>query len=205
MRRIILVTPYASTEVLTKNYLDGEIVGMDEGINIALSSGCKLSLAISSFRKVSLEEILNYIPKDKVMKYVDEGNEKDLQKVVDFLFGQGVEEIVILDSLGNKLVHVHELLQVLKNGKGNIFLHDQYNYVSYFGEGTHVITKQGYDKFSIYGFPEADVSLEHVSKPIRNKHLSFTDSEGLENSILERVAVLKVIQGGVLLALSNND
>lgn len=205
MRRMILVTPKASGEILLKNYLDCEIVGMDEGISIALSAGVKLSLAVSSFKTVSLEEVLSFIPKEKIMKYKDDNYDDGLEKVISYLRSIGAEEIVILDSIGGKIEHIHNLFQLLKSGSGSIFVHDADNFLTYYGEGTHVISKQGYDAFSIVGFPEADISLEHVSKPVRNTHLSFSDTNALTNSILERVAVLKVITGGVLLALSNND
>jgi len=204
VKRVVLVTPYGDPQILTKYYLDSEIVGMDEGISIALSCGVKLSLAISSFSSVSLEEVLTYVPKEKVMKYQKDNNEDGLDKVVKFLISQGAEEIIILDDLGGKLTHLSDICQILKSGNGNIFLHDKDNYLTYYGEGTHVISKQGYDTFSICGYPEADISLEHVSKPIRNKHLSFTSTDPLRNSILERIAVLKVISGGVLLALTDN-
>jgi thiamine pyrophosphokinase len=202
---MVLVTKNASSDILLKNYMDAEIVGLDEGITLARSVGAKLTLAISCFKEVSLEELLSFLPKEKIMKYQSEGKKTDLPKIVDFLFDQGGEEVVVLDSLEGKISHIHMLLQLLKNAKGSLILHDASNCLTYYGQGTHVIAKQGYNSFTLYGFPEADISLEHVYRPIRDMHLSFSETQGLDNSILERVAVLKVIKGGVLLALRNDE
>ena len=116
-----------------------------------------------------------------------------------------LEQVVILDKLSGTLEHIHSLLRIIGEAKGHAVLRDETNYIAYYPEGVHVIARQGYGEFSLFGFPEADISLEHVSKPIRNIHLSFTGSECLTNSVLERVAVIKVKNGGVLLALSNKD
>jgi thiamine pyrophosphokinase len=205
MRRMVLVASDASVEVLTKMYMDAEIVGLDEGIMLARSAGAKLTLAISSFKNVSLEELLTFLPKEKIMKYQAESEKTDLPKIIDFLFAQGAEEVVVLSSLAGSLVHIHTLLCLLKEAHGTLILQDQTNSIQYYGEGTHVIAKQGYDSFTIFGFPEAEVSLEHVSKPIRNMRVSFSEADSLDNKILERVAVLKVLNGGVLLALKKDE
>jgi thiamine pyrophosphokinase len=206
MRKMVLVTKGASSEILTKFYLDAEIVGLDEGIFLAREAGARISLALSSFKTVRLEDLLGFLSKDKILRYQeDEEEEKNYSKIVDFLFTKGAEELVILDKTGGTLLHVHSLLKLLKDSKGLVSLQDEDNYISYYPEGVHVITRQGFKKFSIFGYPEADISLEHVSKPIKNMHLSFADSPALEDSILERVAVLKVNKGGVLLALSDQD
>ena len=47
--------------------------------------------------------------------------------------------------------------------------------------------------------------MEHVSQNISNIKLDFTNNLPLGNKIFERVAVLKVISGGVLLVLKNDD
>ncbi|MCI2069519.1 MAG: hypothetical protein LKJ88_08190 [Bacilli bacterium] len=205
MKRMILVCKNASIEVLTKFYLDGDIVGLDEGIILAHQAGCKLSLALSCFKTVRLEDLLSFIPKDKIMRYEEEEEEKTYKKITDFLFSKGAEEIVILDKLNGSLSHIYALLKLMKDSKGAVYIHSGEDYLAYYPEGVHVITKQGFSSFSIFGFPEADISLEHVSKPIRNLHLSFASSSSSDNSILERVAVLKVIKGGVLLALEDKN
>lgn len=202
---MVVVTKDASSDILLKYYLDSEIVGLDEGIYVAREAGAHLFMALSSFKTVKLEDLLTFLPKDKILRYQEENEDKTDEKIIDFLFGQGAEEIVLLDKLGGRFIHVHSLLTQMKKAKGTLILHDSDNYLAYYPEGVHVISKQGYSSFSLFGFPEADISLEHVSKPIKNMHLSFADTPALDNKILERVAVLKVSSGGVLLALTNSD
>jgi len=203
MKRMILVTPNASPEILNK-YLDGEIIGLDEGIDIARSSGARISLAISSFTTIDLQHVLTFLPKEKVVRYTQDEGEKINLKVINFLFSQGADEVVLLDKLETGFKHYHETLLTLKNAKGNVSFHDDNNLINYYSKGSHIISKQGFDRFYVVGFPTAVISMEHVSTPVKNVRLNFTDNKSIDNTLLERVAVLKVNEGGVLLVLAKD-
>lgn len=203
---MVLVTPHASPEILAKNFLGDQLIGLEEGSFLIKDARVHPFLALSCLKRVSLEDLLSFVPKDKILRYEEEAEEgANISKVLDYLYSKGAKQVVILDSLSGTLEHIHALLKVLGDSQGHTVLQDDNDYVAYYPEGVHVIARQGYGEFSLFGFPEADVSLEHVSKPIRNVHLSFASTDSLTNSILERVAVLKVKNGGVLLALSNKD
>ncbi|MDD4532005.1 MAG: hypothetical protein PHW22_01005 [Bacilli bacterium] len=203
MKRMILVTPNASLDVLNK-YLDSEIIGLDEGIDIARSSGARISLAVSSFKNVDLQHVLTFLPKEKVVRYSDNRGENVNLKVINFLFSQGADEVVLLDKLDSGFKHYREILLTLKEAKGAVSFQDDINLINYYAKGSHIISKQGYDRFYVVGFPSAVISMEHVSTPVRNIRLNFTDSKAIDNTLLERVAVLKVNEGGVLLVLAKN-
>jgi len=200
---MILVTPNASLDVLNK-YLDSEIIGLDEGIDIARSSGARISLAVSSFKNVDLQHVLTFLPKEKVVRYSDNRGENVNLKVINFLFSQGADEVVLLDKLDSGFKHYREILLTLKEAKGAVSFQDDINLINYYAKGSHIISKQGYDRFYVVGFPSAVISMEHVSTPVRNIRLNFTDSKAIDNTLLERVAVLKVNEGGVLLVLAKN-
>jgi len=203
VKRMILVTPNASLDVLNK-YLDSEIIGLDEGIDIARSSGARISLAVSSFKNVDLQHVLTFLPKEKVVRYSDNRGENVNLKVINFLFSQGADEVVLLDKLDSGFKHYREILLTLKEAKGAVSFQDDINLINYYAKGSHIISKQGYDRFYVVGFPSAVISMEHVSTPVRNIRLNFTDSKAIDNTLLERVAVLKVNEGGVLLVLAKN-
>ncbi|MFA6796087.1 MAG: hypothetical protein WCR63_00705 [Bacilli bacterium] len=203
MKRMILVTPNASIEVLSK-YLDEEIIGMDEGIDIARSFGARISLAISSFKTVDLQHVLTFLPKEKVVRYSDNNRENTNLKVINFLFSQGADEVVLLDKLDSGFKHYRDILLTLKDAKGTVSFHDDSNLINYYSKGSHIISRQGFDRFYVVGFPSAVISMEHVSKPVRNVRLNFTDAKAVDNTLLERVAVLKVNEGGVLLVLAKD-
>lgn len=203
MKRMVLVTPNASIEVLSK-YLDGEIIGLDEGIDIARSSGARISLAVSSFKNVDLQHVLTFLPKEKIVRYSENKEENVNLKVIDFLFSQGADEIVLLDKLDSGFKHYREILLCLKDAKGNVSFQDDKNLINYYSKGSHIISKQGFDRFYVVGFPSAVISMEHVSKPVRNVRLNFTENKAIDNTLLERVAVLKVNEGGVLLVLAKD-
>ena len=63
------------------------------------------------------------------------------------------------------------------------------------------LTAYDYEKISIIPFPEAVITMEHVVNPIKKYKITFGQNRALPNQILERIAVLKVEEGGVLAAL----
>ena len=204
MKRIVLFTKYGSVNLLKNYYLD-EVVALDDGIEIALENNIKLFLAISDFKDVSLDNLLKYISKDKIMKYTKKDNESALDKVLNYLITLQCDEIIILDSFAYSLEHTQELLYVLKKYRIKITILSEKEAVSYYSVGSHVISKQGYSSFMLIGYPNCEISMEHVSQNISNIKLDFTNNLPLGNKIFERVAVLKVISGGVLLVLKNDD
>ena len=202
MKKTLLVTKNASLSLLSKLHPDAEVIGLDEGIFVAKSLNIRLAMAISSFNSVDLNDLLSFIPKDKIMKYEDVGDGKSIDKIIKFLISRGSEEIVILDKFNDKLEKFRLILSLLKEYKGKVSFQDDDNQINYYQEGVHIINKQEYNYFSVIGFPEANISIEHVSKPIKNVKISFFDITPLDFNILERVAVLKVNKGGVLLSLA---
>ena len=148
MKRIVLFTKYGSVNLLKNYYLD-EVVALDDGIEIALENNIKLFLAISDFKDVSLDNLLKYISKDKIMKYTKRDNESALDKVLNYLITLQCDEIIILDSFANSLEHTQELLYVLKKYRIKITILSEKEAVSYYSVGSHVISKQGYSSFML--------------------------------------------------------
>lgn len=201
MKKTVLVTKSASADVLKNNYLSDDIVALDEGALVARKAGVPIRLAISSFKTVPLETLLSFLPKDKIMKYQPESPGKDLEKILRYIVPLGSSEIVVLSSLGGNFSYLFHLMNCLKKYPAQLRIHDDNNFMTYYPEGVHILTRGNFSSFALYGFPEAEVSLEHVSSPLKNKKVSFFDDEGFESTILERIAVLKVHKGGVLLNL----
>lgn len=199
MKKTVVVTPSASEEVLKKNYLGEEIIGIDEGILIARKAGARLSLALTSFKTVPLESLLSFLPKERIMKYEDNGLDENRKKIASYLLSHRTSDIIVLTSLDEAFIHKYRLFQLMEEAGGRISLQNDYDILSYYGEGVHVISSYGDKGFTLYGFPEGLVSLEHVSRPLRNARLSFFNGTVYQSRILERIAVLKVQKGGVLL------
>lgn len=205
MRKLIIVTKNASSTILNK-YKDCDMVGLDEGIFIVKRERANLIYAISSFKNVDLNQVLTFVNKNKVMKYdTSTSPYLLLNKVVTFLINKGYEDIVILDSFNNNLNHIQSLLLVLKISSGHISFHDENNLITYYKEGNHIITKQGYNSFSLIGFPFCIVSMEHVLNKVEHLSLSFDNNLPFVNKLFDRLASLKVEKGGVLLVQFNDD
>ena len=204
MRKAVLVTSIASDNLISR-YLENEIIGLDGGIDIARQNGAKLSLAISTFENISLQYVLTFMRKDKIIRYKNNEEETPYLKVLNYLFSQGIEDIIILGEFDQNIEKVHDLLLTLKNAKGNVSFQSQNSMVTYYSKGSHIIMKQDYSRLYLIGFPQAVVSMEHVVKPVKNVKIDFAVNKSMENTILERVSVLKVSEGGVLLVLSKDD
>lgn len=200
MRKYVVITPNTDITLLER-YVGVDFVGVDEGILVAHKNGVKLKMAISDFEKVSLNYVLSFMNKEDILRYSHENNQSRYEKIASFLAKKGAEEIVILAPLRGKLDHIYNLLVYLKNDKVKIYLQDSNNMIAYYGVGSHVITRQDYEKISIIPFPEAVITMEHVVNPIKKYKINFGQNRALPNQILERIAVLKVEEGGVLAAL----
>lgn len=205
MKKLVLITPHASIKILNR-YRDYDMVGLDEGILIAKDQDIPLTYAISSFTTIDLNNLLTYLSKDKILKYNSEDEPISLiGKVVNFILNNGYEEIIILDSISGRLDYIHSLVLLTKNKQGHIIIQDDSNLISYYQEGSYIITKQGYSNLSLIGFPSCVISMEHVNKPIDNLELEISTSEIISVKIQERLSTLKVLKGGVLVVLTNND
>ena len=87
MRKAVLVTSTASDNLISR-YLENEIIGLDGGIDIARQNGAKLSLAISTFENISLQYVLTFMRKDKIIRYKNNEEETPSLKVLNYLFSQ---------------------------------------------------------------------------------------------------------------------
>lgn len=200
MRKYIVVSPTADPAVFDR-YQDFDFVGVDGGILIARQAGIRLKLAISDFENVPLNYVLSFMDKDSVMRYSHESDQSRYEKIISYLLKKGGEEIVILATPGGKLDHLYNLLLILKNDRAKIYIQDKNNFISYYGVGSHVIMRQDYEKIAVIGFPSATVSMEHVVTPIKKTPIRLGFDRALSNRILERLAVLRVEEGGVIAVL----
>lgn len=200
MKKFIVVTPSADPTVFER-YSDMDFVGVDEGITVAHKAGLQLKMAISDFENVQLNYVLGFMSKEDVFRYSHETDQSRYEKIIGYLLKKGAEEIVLLSTLNGKLDHLYNLLLFLKNDKVKIFIQDKNNLIGFYGIGSHVIMRQDYEKISLLGFPDALISMEHVVNPVKKVRLRFGESRALPNKILERIAVLKVEEGGVLAVL----
>jgi thiamine pyrophosphokinase len=205
MKRLIIITPYSSKELINK-YRDYDIIGVDEGIYLAKEEGIVLTYAISNFKSVDFNQVLTFVSKDKILKYsINESYISCLRKIIDFIFNKGYEKIILLEDISKLIINTIDLLQLLKYSEGKLVIQDDVNYISYYSKGNFVISKQGYNNISIIGFPNATISVDHLNKPIENVKIDISQDRPLLLDLYQRVGLLKVHDGGVLLILSNDD
>ncbi len=205
MKSLVIITPFSSVELVNK-YRDYDIVGIDEGIFIAKEENIPLVFAISNFKNIDLNQVLSFVNKDKILKYsLKDSYYQGLSKVIDFIYKKGYEKLILLENLSKKFVDIIELAQLVKQSDGKLVVQDENNYISYFSKGNYVIGKQGYSSINLIGFPTCLISVDHLNKPCENVKLNISEDEPYLLDLSQKVAVLKVIEGGVLEVLSNND
>lgn len=205
MKSLVIITPFSSVELVNK-YRDYDIVGIDEGIFIAKEENIPLVFAISNFKNIDLNQVLSFVNKDKILKYsLKDSYYQGLSKVIDFIYKKGYEKLILLENLSKKFVDIIELAQLIKQSDGKLVVQDENNYISYFSKGNYVIGKQGYSSINLIGFPTCLISVDHLNKPCENVKLNISEDEPYLLDLSQKVAVLKVIEGGVLEVLSNND
>lgn len=204
MRRIVLVTPTADPRLLDRYLNSSEFIGLDEGTRIIKEAGINPYAAVSDFRSISLAEVLSYLPKNRVFRYQPKSN-GNLEEVYNFLVKNNPVEIVILTDLKIHLNILYSHLLTLATKSITISLQDYDACISFLRTGDHVISKQNYTYLTLIGFPEARVTLEHVRTPIVNKSLLMGKTPEISTEITERIAVLKVLDGGVLVVLNNDE
>lgn len=205
MKRLIVITPFSSIEMINK-YKDYDIIGVDEGIYLAKEEGIVLTYAISNFKSVDFNQVLSFVSKDKILKYnINESYIACLRKIIDFVFNKGYEKIILLENISKLVTNTIELLQLLKYSEGKLVIQDDNNYIQYFSKGNYVISKQGYSIISVIGFPLATISIDHLNKPVENVKIDISQDSPLILDLYQRVGLLKVHDGGVLLILSNDD
>ncbi len=205
MKSLVIITPFSSVELVNK-YRDYDIVGIDEGIFIAKEENIPLVFAISNFKNIDLNQVLSFVNKDKILKYsLKDSYYQGLIKVIDFIYKKGYEKLILLENLSKKFVDIIELAQLIKQSDGKLVVQDENNYISYFSKGNYVIGKQGYSSINLIGFPTCLISVDHLNKPCENVKLNISEDEPYLLDLSQKVAVLKVIEGGVLEVLSNND
>lgn len=205
MKSLIIITPYSSIELVNK-YRDYDVIGIDEGIFIAKQENVSLVFAISNFKNIDLNQVLSFVNKDKILKYsINDSYYQGLSKVMDFIYKKGYEKLILLENLSKKFVNIIQLIQLLKDGDGKLVVQDENNCISYFSKGNYIIGKQGYSNISLIGFPSCLISVDHLNKPCENVKLNISDDKPFNLDLASKVAVLKVIDGGVLEVLSNDD
>lgn len=204
MRRIVLVTPSADVRLFERYLNSSEFIGLDEGGRMLKQAAITPFAIISDFKTIALSEVLTFVPKNKVYRY-RRSETGDIDEVINFISRNNPVEIIILTDLRIHLNILYQHLLTLTRKNITIELQDYQTCISYFKQGDHVVSKQHYSKMTIIPYPEARISLEHVKDPISSKLITFGKSDPVNTEISERIAVLKVLEGGVLVVLNNYE
>lgn len=194
MRKAVIVTSSALSESI-KQYEGYKVLFLNSALDIANKTEIKYEV----FNKKETE---NTFAVDatlaKPIEQIDE--EKALDDAINYLVDRGYDEITILKSVHTNVFSLMNIVwKFLKYPDMQIEVIDDKESITYFGEGNYIISKGNTKSFSIFGLANAVISLNHTNKKIANEKLVGATNLISNLSFNERVAVLKVEKGAIIL------
>lgn len=132
--------------------------------------------------------------------------EHDVEYAIKYLYKKGFDEITILSNIKTSSDnYLYNLLLMKKYKHLKIVFETEEESIQYFEEGTHIITKGNSNFISICPFLEAMISLDYTVEKMT--HIKLDSSTGLLKNIklFQRIALLKVEKGSVLVIRKLGD
>lgn len=127
-------------------------------------------------------------------------NEPNIDKVIEYLYKKGFDEIVILSDIKTSATNFLEYLLVLKKYHYlHISYENEFETIQYFEVGSHVINKETSISISLIPLVEASVSLDYTIDKINHVKIDAQSGPLKDIKLFQRLALLTVEQGAILL------
>lgn len=159
------------------------IIGVDGGLNVLLSLGIKVDLAIGDFDSFNKRDV----KAELVKTYNAKKDLSDLALALDFAVKQNHQKIIVYNVTGGRLDHYYSALNELVRYRDyNIEILNDQNKI-YLRSGTFEINKDDYKYVSFFAIDEAIITLENFKYPLTNYQLTKMDNLCLSNEIIHEV------------------
>lgn len=131
---------------------------------------------------------------------------ESMDNVVDYLYKKGFDEIVILtDIKTNSTDYLSYVLLLKKYRHLKITFETENEALQYFEVGTHIIPKETTTSISLVPFTSAVISLDYIVDKKTNVKLDALTGAIKDIKLFQRIALLKVESGAVLLVRKLGD
>lgn len=181
----------------TEFNVEGDCIGVESGALAILNAGYPLVYAVGDFDSVSLDDkrrILEAAHSSKV--YSSQKDESDSELAINFCLQQGYQKIYVYGALGQRVDHQHINLSLMFKHP-QVILMDETQSIQGYDEGEYELDKEKYQKFSVFTFTNAVISLEKCVYPLQNFEINALTRLTLSNEWIEDRVKLKIHKGHV--------
>ena len=181
----------------TEYNVEGDCIGVESGALAILNAGYPLVYAVGDFDSVSLDDkrrILEAAHSSKV--YSSQKDESDSELAINFCLQQGYQKIYVYGALGQRVDHQHINLSLMFKHP-QVILMDETQSIQGYDEGEYELDKEKYQKFSVFTFTNAVISLEKCVYPLQNFEINALTRLTLSNEWIEDRVKLKIHKGRV--------
>lgn len=131
---------------------------------------------------------------------------ESMDNVVEYLYKKGFDEIVILTDIKTNSTNYLSYILLLKKYRHLKISFETINEaIQYFEIGTHIIPKETTVSISLVPFTSAVVSLDYIVDKKTNVKLDAFSSALKDIKLFQRIALLKVESGAVILIRKLGD
>jgi thiamine pyrophosphokinase len=188
-------------------FVRGDIIAVDGGALFALKNQLKIKVAIGDFDSLPKPKI-SLLKQQKIplVHFAKIKDFSDAELAINWVNEQHYETIIIVGFSGKRLDHYQSLLQrVFTLAQSNITLINEFNTITYKGEGNHVVTQGKNSRyFSLFTFDQVSLSLSDAAYPLEKITMTHRDTYTLSNEwINKKPAKLTIHAGGILLFITH--
>ncbi len=178
------------------------LVGVDYGAYQLAKEKIPMDLAIGDFDSVTEEE-LNLIEDyaKEIVKLPAHKNETDSEAALMYLQKYPEMKVEMHGTFGKRFDHLLNNFHLL--GKYKFSLQDDSNKIFKLNVGNHKIFSN-YDYLSLFTLENAVINTRGVKYPLTNTSFTMEDTYLSSNEIVDEYATLEILEGSVIVVLSND-
>lgn len=195
LKRVLLVANLAEEIPV----LDMDYVGIDRGALRLAEQGIHMKFAIGDFDSISdAERKLVAAFAEEVIQLNPMKDASDSQIAIEECIDRGYESGIFYGALGKRLDHQYVNQKLCMLDTFDCTCIDSFNKMYSLNKGSHTIDKLDYTYCSFFAVDDAVITLEGFKYPLNEYFISTKNLIGLSNEILDKDAVIHVLQGKVL-------
>lgn len=178
------------------------IVGVDYGAYQLAKSKVFMDVAIGDFDSVSKDELKLIKEFSKtIVSLKAEKDETDSEAALIYLKKLGLTNITLIGDVGSRLDHFLINLKLVEKYKVTYVL--EHSKIFYLEKGLHQV-KKAYKYLSLFTSSNCRLSISGVKYPLENKPIDHLDTFLSSNEIIEDFANIEILEGSLIVVLSND-
>lgn len=173
---------------------------VDQAIDYVIKSGIKIDLMVGDFDSAKIELISENTNK---IKFEKEKDYTDTYGALQEAKRLNPQQIILIGGLGGPRWEHHHANLLLFDQFRNLKIITDESVIYKLEIGEHLVEDKGY--VSIFGYPEACVTLTGFKYPLESFVFAPFNSMGISNEVENDVGVIKIHSGTALVYLTECD